>query len=174
MKFSLARWNLCLKCCPLTASSSLSSNFYVPPGSLHNCPTKPEQLNREQAFPTRQISQNIWESSIAATGNKFLEAAFQKQFLENSLLQDGIEKIKHFLFSTSSCAKCFISQLFQFCEERWVKSSIITQNLFNFKLIIKKNSRLFQSRLLFLLSHFQKEAKANINISIQLSTLQQI
>lgn len=103
-----------------------------------------------------------------------LETSFQKQFLENSLLQDELQKIKQLLLFTSSCSKYFISQLFQFCEKRGVKSSITTQDLSNFKLIIKENSELFLSRLLFLLLHFQKEAKANIKISIQLSTHWQI
>lgn len=78
----------------------------------------------------------------------------------NSLLQDRLEKIKQFLFSTRSCSKYFISQLFPFCGKRGVKSRITTQNLFNSKLILKENPGLFQSILSFISSvMFSKGSK---------------
>lgn len=164
-----------LKCCPLTPSCSLSSNvFMFLSGLSTTAPPNLSNLTGNRHSQTDKYHRiacilNIWYKK-----KKNLETSFQKQFLENSLLQDELQKIKQLLLFTSSCSKYFISQLFQFCEKRGVKSSITTQDLSNFKLIIKENSELFLSRLLFLLLHFQKEAKANIKISIQLSTHWQI
>lgn len=88
-----------------------------------------------------------------------------------------LEKGEQLPFSTSSSSKHFLNQNFQVWDKRRVKArkkKTKTQTLLIFLMNNEGKFRAFSVQIIFFLSsHFQKEAKANINMSIQLSTCRQ-